>query len=199
MTRISALSGGERNRVILAKLFTEGSNLLVLDEPTNDLDVETLEALETRLAEFAGTLIVVSHDRHFLDAVVNRTLVFEADGVVRQYAGGYSDWARQRHALAIGEDKTLSNKSDRSARSRKSDGGGTKLSYKLRRELDALPDEIERMEGELERLDAEIIQPQFYQQDHAKTHAKLEERERLEQQLSTAVDRWAELEALASA
>ncbi|HEX5421220.1 MAG TPA: ATP-binding cassette domain-containing protein [Gammaproteobacteria bacterium] len=95
MAPICALSGGERNRVVLAKLFTRSANLLVLDEPTNDLDVETLEALEARLAEFFGTLIVVSHDRHFLDAVVTSTLVFEEDGAVRKYAGGYSDWARR--------------------------------------------------------------------------------------------------------
>jgi ABC transport system ATP-binding/permease protein len=103
MTRISALSGGERNRVILAKLFTQAANLLVLDEPTNDLDVETLEALEGRLIEYDGTLIVVSHDRYFLDAVVTSVLVFEGDGVVRRYAGGYSDWVRRNHELAVPE------------------------------------------------------------------------------------------------
>ena len=92
MTPIAALSGGERNRVILAKLFTRPANLLVLDEPTNDLDVETLEALEERLAEYDGTLLVVSHDRYFLDAIVTSTLVFEEDGQVRRHAGGYSDW-----------------------------------------------------------------------------------------------------------
>ena len=86
--------GGERNRVLLAHLFTQPANLLVLDEPTNDLDVETLEVLEARIAEYSGTLIVVSHDREFLDQVVNRILVFEADGEIREYVGGYSDWAR---------------------------------------------------------------------------------------------------------
>ena len=103
MTRVSALSGGERNRVILAKLFTLPSNLLILDEPTNDLDVETLEALEARLVDYNGTLIVVSHDRHFLDRVVTSTLVFEGDGTVRRYAGGYSDWVRLRHTLATND------------------------------------------------------------------------------------------------
>ena len=100
MTRVSALSGGERNRVILAKLFTLPSNLLVLDEPTNDLDVETLEALEARLTAYEGTLLVVSHDRHFLDRVVTSTLVFEGNGTVKRYTGGYSDWARLQHSLA---------------------------------------------------------------------------------------------------
>ena len=101
MTPIAALSGGERNRVILAKLFTRAANLLVLDEPTNDLDVETLEALEDRLAEYDGTLLVVSHDRYFLDALVTSTLVFEDDGQVRRHAGGYSDWLERHRALAV--------------------------------------------------------------------------------------------------
>jgi ATP-binding cassette subfamily F protein uup len=195
-TRIAALSGGERNRVILAKLFTEGSNLLVLDEPTNDLDVETLEALESRLAEYAGTLIVVSHDRHFLDAVVTRTLVFEADGIVRAYAGGYSDWARQHHALAIGEDKIGAAGSQQTVKSRKRTGP-TKLSYKLKRELETLPERIEHLELKLARLNEEIAQPDFYKQEHAVTRSRLDELETLEAELAISMDRWAELEQLA--
>ncbi|MGD8340275.1 MAG: ATP-binding cassette domain-containing protein [Gammaproteobacteria bacterium] len=198
-TRISALSGGERNRVILAKLFTEGSNLLVLDEPTNDLDVETLEALEDRLAEFPGTLIVVSHDRHFLDAVVTRTLVFEADGVVRQYAGGYSDWARKHRDLAIGEDKTSSpDARSRERPSRRKDKDKAKLSYKLKRELDGLPDQIEKLESKVEALNDEISRPDFYRQDHAVTSARLEELRSLEHRLESSLDRWAELEQMAN-
>ena len=107
MTRVAALSGGERNRVILAKLFTRSSNLLVLDEPTNDLDVETLEALEARLSQYNGTLLVVSHDRYFLDEVVTSTLVFEGNGTVKRYPGGYSDWARYHHELAVADESTL--------------------------------------------------------------------------------------------
>jgi ATP-binding cassette subfamily F protein uup len=195
-TRISALSGGERNRVILAKLFTEGSNLLVLDEPTNDLDVETLEALEARLVDYPGTLIVVSHDRHFLDAVVTKTLVFEADGAVRQYAGGYSDWARKHRNLAIGEDKIGAGEATLKEKSRKH-SANTKLSYKLKRELDALPNKIEKLELRLDRITAEISEPDFYKQSHDVTSAKLDELKSVEQELSSFVDRWAELEELA--
>jgi ATP-binding cassette subfamily F protein uup len=196
-TRISALSGGERNRVILAKLFTEGSNLLILDEPTNDLDVETLEALEQRLSDYPGTLIVVSHDRHFLDAVVTKTLVFEADGIVRPYAGGYSDWARQHRALAIGEDKALGETAKRAEKSRKKTAS-TKLSYKLKRELEALPARIEKLESKVERINREISHPDFYKQEHDLTAARIDELKSVELELSNTVDRWAELEQLAS-
>jgi ATP-binding cassette subfamily F protein uup len=196
MTRTSALSGGERNRVILAKLFTEGSNLLVLDEPTNDLDVETLEALESRLCDYAGTLIVVSHDRHFLDAVVTRTLVFEEDGVVRQHAGGYSDWARQQHALATGDEMPPA-RSAQPKRKTADTSAPAKLSYKLKRELEILPTEIERIESKLESLHQEIAQPDFYRQEHAMTRARLDELAVLEQRLDVALERWAELEQLA--
>jgi ATP-binding cassette subfamily F protein uup len=196
-TRISALSGGERNRVILAKLFTEGSNLLVLDEPTNDLDVETLEALEDRLADYPGTLIVVSHDRHFLDAVVNRTLVFEDDGVVRQYAGGYTDWMRKHRHLATGESKIDAENAkprEKPTKTREQ----SKLSYKLKRELDLLPDQIEKLETAVEAMNDEISRPDFYRQEHDVTSARLEELKSLEEKLASSLDRWAELEQLAS-
>ena len=197
MTRIAALSGGERNRVILAKLFTEGSNLLVLDEPTNDLDVETLEALESRLAEYNGTLIVVSHDRHFLDAVVTKTLVFEEGGIVQEYAGGYSDWARQHHALATGDEKPperpTQSKQDKSRANKPA-----KLSYKIKRELDALPSAIESLEGEIDALHAEISGPDFYRQEHSTTQARLDELSGLEQKLEESLERWTELEKLAA-
>jgi ATP-binding cassette subfamily F protein uup len=196
-TRIAALSGGERNRVILAKLFTEGSNLLILDEPTNDLDVETLEALESRLAGFQGTLIVVSHDRHFLDAVVNKTLVFEADGIVRLHAGGYSDWARQHRELAIGEDKALGSEQKRAEKARRK-SSSNKLSYKLKRELEGLPSKIEKLELKVERMTEEISDPEFYKQNHDRTSARLDELKSVELELSNSVDRWAELEELAS-
>ncbi len=197
MTRIAALSGGERNRVILAKLFTRPSNLLVLDEPTNDLDVETLEALEKRLATYGGTLLVVSHDRHFLDAVVTSTLVFEEDGVVRRHAGGYSDWAAKERRLAAGEDEAP-------ARSRPSQAAETerkkrtaspqKLSYKLQRELDALPDEIERLEQAVAALEQRVAEPDFYRRPRDEIEAVLHELDETRARLDAAVERWAELE-----
>jgi ATP-binding cassette subfamily F protein uup len=192
-TRIAALSGGERNRVILAKLFTMSSNLLVLDEPTNDLDVETLEALEHKLDEYAGTLIVVSHDRHFLDAVVTRTLVFEAEGHVRAYVGGYSDWARREHVLEQEEDRGAATPQVNAVQPAKPTGA-RKLSYKLKLELDALPARIEGIEAAIAELNVEIASPGFYKQDHAASQARLDALASLEEELATSMDRWSELE-----
>ena len=196
-TRISALSGGERNRVILAKLFTQPANLLVLDEPTNDLDVETLEALEARLKAYAGTLIAVSHDRHFLDAVVTSTLVFESDGSIKRHAGGYTDWARHHRELAIVEEgaaQSAGQPTNRQGRPRKST---RKLSYKLQRELNTLPDDIERYEAALAALQAEVTAPDFYQQPYQHTQKRLAELAETEKRLEGAMDRWTQLEALA--
>ncbi len=193
MTRISALSGGERNRVILAKLFTRAANLLVLDEPTNDLDVETLEALESRLVEYDGTLLVVSHDRYFLDAVVTSVLVFEGDGVVRRYEGGYSDWARRHHELENPDREATASK-DRSPPPARDRQQPRKLSYKLQRELDQLPDQIETLEKDVAQLRATVSEPWFYQQERTDIEAELERLARLEQALDRAVERWAELE-----
>jgi len=193
---ISALSGGERNRVILAKLFTEGSNLLVLDEPTNDLDVETLEALEQRLQDYSGTLLVVSHDRHFLDAVITSTLVFESDGAVRKYAGGYSDWTRQRHALAGGESPAREQpKNEVEPKARRKSG---KLSYQLQRELDALPSAIATLENEIGSIRTEVSAPEFYKQPHARTRERLDLLSEREDTLEQMIERWAELEELAA-
>ncbi|HEX7080343.1 MAG TPA: ATP-binding cassette domain-containing protein [Gammaproteobacteria bacterium] len=196
-TRVAALSGGERNRVILAKLFTRPSNLLVLDEPTNDLDVETLEALEQRLADYDGTLIVVSHDRHFLDAVVTSTLVFEEGGAIRRYAGGYSDWARRHRNLAAGEDETppaASRSAGRSTQKKRPPSSPQKLSYKLQRELDGLPDEIERLESEVAELEREIGHPEFYLRPREEAEKHLAQLHEAQQRLEAAVERWAELE-----
>jgi ATP-binding cassette subfamily F protein uup len=170
----------------------------VLDEPTNDLDVETLEALESRLRQYAGTLIVVSHDRHFLDAIVTRTLVFEADGAVHAYPGGYSDWVRKHRELAAGEDGRTEGSARPEPKRRPASAKPAKLSYKLKRELEALPDAIDRLETELMRLNEEIAKPEFYKQDHGKTRARLDALESLERELETSLDRWAELEQLQS-
>ncbi len=196
MTPISALSGGERNRVILAKLFTRAANLLVLDEPTNDLDVETLESLEDRMAEYDGTLIVVSHDRYFLDAIVTSTLVFESDGQVRRHAGGYTDWLERHLALAVTDTPTSEDK-DASATER-TKPASRKLSYLLQRELDALPQQIEQLETRVGALRATVSEPAFYQRLHADVQQQLTALQDLEHQLERAVERWAELEQLAN-
>ena len=194
-TRIAALSGGERNRVILAKLFTRSANLLVLDEPTNDLDVETLEALEARLRDYGATLIVVSHDRHFLDAVCTSTLVFEADGVINKYAGGYSDWTRQRRELATGDAKAPQpSKESRQRRRRKAETAPAKLTYKLQRELDTLPERIEELERRVAELQTAVNEPEFYRRAHDEVRNELAELETAERALEDAVNRWAELE-----
>src|SRR5690606_23247504 len=196
MTPIAALSGGERNRVLLAKLFTRPLNVLVLDEPTNDLDVETLEALEARLAEFDGTLIVASHDRQFLDAVATATLVFEADGVIRKHAGGYSDWASRHRALAVADEPDAA-RAERDRRAEPKRGTPSrKLSYKLQRELDALPDAIDALEREIAALHATTGAPEFYRGPQEEVRATLERLRALEGELEAAVERWAELEQL---
>jgi|SRR5688572_5164370 len=196
-TRIAALSGGERNRVILAKLFTRPANLLVLDEPTNDLDVETLEALEDRLAGYDGTLLVVSHDRYFLDAIVTSTLVFEEDGQVRRHAGGYSDWLTRRRALAVVDEPTApASTGSKDTRERPAQ---RKLSYKLQRELDALPSAIEELEERVAELQATASAADFYSGEQQTVQAHLETLQAVQRELEAAVDRWAELEQLAAA
>jgi ABC transport system ATP-binding/permease protein len=197
LTPIAALSGGERNRVILAKLFTRPANLLVLDEPTNDLDVETLEALEDRLTGYDGTLLVVSHDRYFLDAIVTSTLVFEEDGQVRRHAGGYSDWLTRRRALAVvDEPAAASSAGSRDTRERPAQ---RKLSYKLQRELDALPGAIEALERRVAELQVTASAPDFYRGEPQTVQAHLETLQAAQRELEAAVDRWAELEQLAAA
>ena len=196
MTPVKALSGGERNRVILAKLFTRPANLLVLDEPTNDLDIETLEVLEQKLCEFSGTLIVVSHDRDFLDNVVTSTVVFEEDGKVQEYVGGYSDWLRRGHALAVTDNPYEVERRKQEAAERKKSRKPTKLSYKNQRELDSLPGEIERLEESIAALQALIASPDFYAQEAELVQAKLRELGDAEILLEQRIERWGELETL---
>ena len=197
MTPIAALSGGERNRVILAKLFTRAANLLVLDEPTNDLDVETLEALEDRLAEYDGTLLVVSHDRYFLDSLVTSTLVFEDDGQVRRHAGGYSEWLERHRALAVlDEPPTPGAQVSRDTRERPVQ---RKLSYKLQRELDALPDQIATLEKRVAELRVIVNDAGFYQRPHGEVQESLDALRDAEREVEVAVDRWGELEEQAAA
>jgi ATP-binding cassette subfamily F protein uup len=196
MMPVKALSGGERNRVILAKLFTRPANLLVLDEPTNDLDIETLEVLEARLCEFDGTLIVVSHDREFLDNVVTSTIVFEKDGGIQQYVGGYKDWLRQGQQLAETDSPATTAERKQAAAQRRQAKAPTKLSYKDQRELDQLPAEIESMETHITTLQTAAADPEFYSQDPATVQEKLKELADAEARLEQHVERWSELESL---
>jgi len=198
-TPVKLLSGGERNRVLLAKLFAKPANVIVLDEPTNDLDTETLEMLEARLVEYSGTILLVSHDREFLNNVVGSTIVFEPRGV-REYVGGYDDWLRQRDASAQQPAKpaaaaTATDKSAAKASSRpKAASGKHKLGYNEKRELASLPALIERLEAEVAALHEQMAQPEFYQQpgdEIARSQAELKE---LTEQLESAYQRWEELE-----
>ena len=199
LTPVRALSGGERNRVILARLFTQPANFLILDEPTNDLDVETLEVLEEKLGEYSGTLIVVSHDRAFLDNSVTSILAFEADGSIQPYVGNYSDWAKRGRSLASGEVKHSQadgSVSDASPRTRPVTI--RKLSYKLQRELDGLPGVIESVEIQLERLRSQALHPDFYQRDYSETQPVLDQLADLERELEHHLERWGELEEMST-
>ena len=198
MMPVKALSGGERNRVILAKLLTRPANFLVLDEPTNDLDIETLEVLEQKLVEFNGTLIVVSHDREFLDNVVTSTIVFESDGKIEHYVGGYSDWLRQGHELAATDDPfgLAAAKRKQAHVDRRKQQKPTKLSYKDQRELDHLPGEIDALEASVAELQRVVSDPGFYAQDQDIVQDKLRELSATEALLEQRVERWSELEAL---
>jgi ATP-binding cassette subfamily F protein uup len=192
---VKALSGGERNRVILAKLFTRAANLLVLDEPTNDLDIETLEVLEKKLCDYTGTLIVVSHDREFLDNVVTSTVVFEADGRAKEYVGGYSDWVRHGHELAETENLAAAEAKKRATAERRKNKGKSKLAYKEQRELDQLPAEIEAQEAKVAALQDVIAGPEFYSLDKTVVQETLLELSNAEALLEQRIERWGELES----
>jgi ATP-binding cassette subfamily F protein uup len=192
---VKALSGGERNRVILARLFTRATNLLVLDEPTNDLDIETLEVLEKQLRDYNGTLIVVSHDREFLDNVVTSVIVFEKDGRTQKYIGGYSDWLRHGHQLAETEKIETNKTKKRVASEHYKVQPKTKLSYKEQRELDQLPEEIELLESNISMLQSQIASPNFYSSDRKNVQATLNKLSKIEILLEQRVERWSELQS----
>jgi ATP-binding cassette subfamily F protein uup len=191
-TPVRILSGGERNRLLLARLFTREANVLVLDEPTNDLDLETLDLLEELLAEFQGTLFLVSHDRDFLNRTVSSTLVFEGDGVVAEYVGGYDDWLRQRPQPkpepAAAPAKPAKPKPERER--------PRKLSFRERHELDELPRQIETLEGELAALHGRMADPAFYREQGEAVAATTTRLQQLEGALEAAYARWEELAAL---
>ena len=189
---VSALSGGERNRLLLAKLFTQPSNILVLDEPTNDLDIDTLDLLEELLIDYKGTVLLVSHDRSFLNNVVTSTLVFEGNAVINQYIGGYDDWLRQRKA----EQTPTTGKASATATkaSSKTDAPVKKRSYKVQRELDKLPAEIERLETEIAAISEQMNQPHFYQAERSVTATIEKNLATVQEQLNQCYQRWEDLE-----
>ncbi|WP_411850747.1 ATP-binding cassette domain-containing protein [Stenotrophomonas sp. LGBM10] len=195
---ITRLSGGERNRLLLAKLFAQPSNLLVMDEPTNDLDVETLELLEELLGDYAGTLLLVSHDRDFLDNVVTSTMVMEGNGVVGEYVGGYTDWQRQaaRMAAAAAAVPVPTAKPAAPATApAEAAAPKRKLSYKDARELEQLPLKIEALEKDVEGLTAAMNDPAFYQRSAADMAAHTQKLGKVQAELDAAYARWEELDA----
>lgn len=201
---VSTLSGGERNRLVLAKLMLKPSNLLVLDEPTNDLDVETLELLESLLVDYEGTVLLVSHDREFVDNVVTSSLVFEGDGIIKQFVGGYSDMRNWYDEKALSAKKmnegvvmrTKNNVEREKPVTSASTVSHKKLSYKDNKELEDLPKKIEKMEEEQKGLQLQISTSDFYQKDAEVTQPVLDKLTTIEQLLSVAYKRWDELESL---
>ncbi len=192
-TPARALSGGERNRLLLARLFAQPANLLVMDEPTNDLDLETLGLLEEFVADFPGTLLLVSHDRAFLDRVVTSLLVFEGEGVVREFVGGYTDWwnyRRQHSAPVRGAPARAPAPAAAPGRA-----GRRRLSYQDQRELASLPERVQALEAEKGRIEAELADPAFYQQLPAALPERLQRIEALNREIEAGYTRWAELES----
>ncbi len=200
MSPAKMLSGGECNRVLLAKLFTRPSNLLVLDEPTNDLDVEMLEVLEAQLVEYTGTLLIVSHDRNFLDNVVTRIFVFEDDNNVHEYIGGYSDWAKRGRKLKVADSSGASINTPaittEVATAPAAAKPKVKLSYKLQRELEQLPLRIEKLESEIQALQLKTAETEFLSQPYEATRPVFDELAAKQSALEAATERWIELEEM---
>lgn len=197
MTPVRALSGGERNRLLLARLFLKPSNLLILDEPTNDLDVETLELLEELIDGYQGTVMLVSHDRQFVDNTVTECWIFEGGGHIGQYVGGYHD-ARGQQAQSRTIKATVDAKTSKPTES-KADTvkrSSSKLSYKLQRELEQLPEQLEVLEASLGKLQAQVADPAFFSQSHEQTQRVLDDMAKAEKTLEEAFERWEYLEAL---
>ncbi|MDA3977697.1 ABC transporter ATP-binding protein [Gallibacterium sp. AGMB14963] len=206
MTPVKALSGGEKNRLLLAKLLLKPNNLLILDEPTNDLDVETLELLEELLTEYAGTVIIVSHDRQFIDNTATECFIFEGNGILNKYVGGYHD-AKQQQANALAqkqtEAKTVKVETEEKKQDKKQDFRANKvrkvkLSYKEQQELAQMPTLLETLEQQIQQLQAEINSPDFFTQANEVTSQKLQQLAEQEQALDDALTRWAELEEIAN-
>jgi ATP-binding cassette subfamily F protein uup len=205
-TPARALSGGERNRLLLARLFAQPANLLVMDEPTNDLDLETLGLLEEFVAEFPGTLLLVSHDRAFLDRVVTSLLVFEGNGVVSEFVGGYTDWSQYRARRELDSRSAAARTPNRSRAPapatttavRTGTAGARRLSFKDQRELDSLPERLQGLEADKARIEAELADPAFYRQPPATLPERLQRLEVLSRDIEAGYARWAELESTGS-
>lgn len=202
MTPVKALSGGERNRLLLAKLLLKPNNLLILDEPTNDLDVETLELLEELLADYQGTLLIVSHDRQFIDNTATECYIFEGNGVLNKYVGGFHDAKQQQSNYfasrvvqnTVKKSSAVIEKEEETSKSNPVRQRSVKLSYKEQRELEQLPQLLEELEEKITALQAEIGDANFFQQSHEYTSAKLQSLAEYEQALEQSFARWEELE-----
>lgn len=199
-TPVKALSGGEKNRLLLARIFLKANNLLVLDEPTNDLDIETLELLEDLLANYQGTLLLVSHDREFVDNTVTSSWIFEGDGVIEEFVGGYHDAQQQRQQVLQSRNAEKVVKAEKvveeSPKTASSKAKSKKLSYKLQRELETLPVKLEELEAEIEALQEQVNSPDFFGQPVEATQPILDKLAATEQELEIAFERWEELEAM---
>jgi ATP-binding cassette subfamily F protein uup len=193
---VGALSGGEQNRAILAKLFSKPANLLVLDEPTNDLDLETLELLEEILLNFEGTLLLVSHDRAFMNNVITSTISLDGSGKVREYVGGYDDWIRQGGTLSVAKQRPAKSATTKtSVEVKPKTKPAKKLSYKVQRELEQLPGIIEVLEAEIAELEGVVADPAFYDRDVTEQTAQFERISETQAKLDKALERWMELDA----
>ncbi|MBL4238220.1 ABC transporter ATP-binding protein [Vibrio fluvialis] len=199
-TPVKALSGGEKNRLLLARIFLKSNNLLVLDEPTNDLDIETLELLEDLLANYQGTLLLVSHDREFVDNTVTSSWIFEGGGVIEEFVGGYHDAQQQRQQVLQSRNAEKVVKAEKvveeSPKTASSKAKSKKLSYKLQRELETLPVKLEELEAEIEALQEQVNSPDFFGQPVEATQPILDKLAATEQELEIAFERWEELEAM---
>ncbi|RTK97682.1 MAG: ATP-binding cassette domain-containing protein, partial [Neisseriaceae bacterium] len=193
---VRSLSGGERNRLLLARLFTRPANVLVLDEPTNDLDIDTLDLLEQLLADYPGTVFLVSHDRAFLDNVVTQVIAFEGDGRLQEYVGGYADWlaAKARAGVEPAAGKPAGDKVASAEAPAGSKARSVKLSYNESRELAALPQQIEQLEAESTALNAELLDPELFRAQPARARDVQQRLELIEESLLEMLGRWEELE-----
>ncbi|WFP51317.1 ATP-binding cassette domain-containing protein [Methylomonas sp. EFPC3] len=193
---VRSLSGGEKNRLLLARLFTKPANLIVMDEPTNDLDLETLEILEEKLVQYQGTLLLVSHDREFLDNVVTSVLVFEGEGRVEEYIGGYADWFALSERNKQQQVETAKSAETAAKKEKPKPATGKKLSYKEQRELEQLPERIEQLETRQAELTATMSGAEFYKQGQDAVAGTMAELQAVETELAAAYSRWDELDAL---